>query len=384
MRMLASNQRFATVFALSIVLSWAIEFNTSAIAGWGDDIARFVDSDVPTLTREYAEQHLQKIWSDAFKAPAVQAGELQMQIAQRVGKLKFPTAEMVIDVPTSIEAAKNLDAAFVTLRFDQMRLEEVGRQISAMSDACDRPSVYANEVIQIVGSMPLANVSQPDRPAYFILWDPTWVSTVISVVYDLINFSEDKRQRDTADEALRRLPRRIVGKDWVANRSREICREVRSASERALKAYQENLQSYAAHLNEFESRLWGVYNRIEPVLSKASLDDVRKRSGIWSLAVVRAHSLVSSRLLQDLEYAKNEIDLLKRSVTNSSGCSVSTASVEELEDAIIELKGQISVASRRSQLNRTSERLQEIAAFLELESRNIPNLYRMANSRGCQ
>lgn len=381
MRIQVRKLRFLTFLAL-LVLS-VIQFDAPALAGWGDDIASFVDNDVPSLTREYAEQHLHKIWSDAFKAPAAQAGELQLQISQRVSKMNFPMADTAIDIPTAVAAAKDLDAAFVILSFDQMRLAEVSRQIDAMNVACDTHSIYANEVIQMVGSMPLANVSNPDRPQYILLWDPSWVSTVISVVYNLINYSEDKKQRDLADEALKRLPSRIVSKDWVINRSREICRKVRNSTETALKAYQESLHSYAAHLDGFERRLWGVYHRIEPVLSKASLEEVRKQSGIWALAVEKAHSLASSRLLQDLEYAKNEIELLKVAAGNSGGCASGISAVEEFEDALIELKLQINVVGRHSQLKRTSERLEEIGDFLKLELSNIPDLYRTAKSRGC-
>lgn len=381
-RFVSKRRQFIHVLMLAFSIG---VFVADAQAEWDDDIVKFVDHDVPVLTKTYAEKELKKRWIDAFLAPVIQAGGLQTEIVRRVEVLKFPEVSAKLKVSEAVEILKAIDFSLAALHFDQSRLANTIAQLKSLEDACEKPSVFANEVIQSVGSLALSNVSLPDRPGFYVVYfgDPYAVSTIISATYSIIQWAQDKDRRERAQSAMDRLPARIVSSQWVSDRSQQLCRETRADRANSLGALRKNLVSFAEQLYAYESRLWKTYRRIEYVLREAAFTDVLERSGSWSAEVTRSQNLASSQILVDLELSLNEINGLEQTASSANGCLLGISSVETYEDALIELKSQVAALLLQPQLPRVSARLAEVQILLDKTFPSLALQYVAARNRGC-
>lgn len=356
-----------------------------AHADWAGDIEHFVDNDVPQLTKKYVEDDLKKRWLDAYLSPFAETIKLQMEIADRVNNRRVPKIDGQVDVRQAIEILRSIDVNLASLRFDQSRLEHLSMILDRLHNSCDDPAIYGGNAIASLGTLAISNVTLPDRFQFILVWfgDPYFISTAISAVYSIVNWDQDKHRRKRASEALERIPRQVASAEWTIPRSREICKEVLSLRSDALKRYKASIEKYQEALNDYQKAQWTTYHHLEVTLGEAAFIDVFQRAGIWKQEVARAQRLASASLLIDLELAKNEIHLLQIRAAKANSCRAGIVSIEVFEDALVELRAQLTVYLNRPQLPETAKRLADTLEWLNLQTSKPQVFYTAAKGRQC-
>lgn len=377
------NKILGLIFA-SITLVIPIEKSCSEDLGtdWAGVIEDFVDKKVPLLTEAYARADLNKRWLDAFSAPFSSVSMLQEDIVRRAAIPGFKLPER-LDLSTAIESITLVQLKLASIRYDQARLEELEMELTNLALSCNNPNVVGNMAISSLGGLAIGNVSLPNGPQYIIMWDPTWYSTIASIIYDAYAFFDDDSKRKRAQSAIDRLPSKLIQPHRVGEISKEICESSYFERKESIVNYVQSVRLFESRLRVSENYYWGAYKHIEAYLSSATYYDVLEKAGILRLEVEQSQNRASAKLLLDLEIARNEIRLLEVSAIGGNSCRSSIADIEYYEDALIELEMQINALQRVFQLSETLTRLTEIHHEVIYKKGLLAKIYQQARSKKC-
>lgn len=373
--------------------SWLLAFalvvvpcSTALANDWADDLETFVDDKVPQITRDYADAALRKMWVDAYTAPLADISSLQLEIAQRLPDQALPAFGADNAAADTIAVARVLDVNIAQVRFDRARLDALDKQLATLREACEKPEIYSSETLRQLGALALGNVMLPDGPKYGIIWlgDPYFISTIVSLVVDLVLWSQDKDMRERAHAALDRLPAQVAAPAWVAIRSKATCQEVRRTRLTALDHYARAVAGYKMLLANQESAYLAAQAKLDTILLSRRYDSIRKAQGVDTAELDKAQRSWSSGLLVDLELALNEVRTLGKAAANGGGCRKGVARVEAYEDAVLELKAQLGRIAEERHPRVVSDRFATVGKGLEKRIADLPVLYARAKTAPCE
>lgn len=372
------------LLALAFACSAAAHANDDFGSDWAGVLEDFVDKRIPELTRNYAEQDLRKRWLDGFHAPFTSVSVLQEDIVRH---LAVTGARAAASAPLTTERAlghlQALQLDLAVVRYDLSRLNQADEELANLLSSCTNESVVGSRAISSVGGISIANVTLPDGPFYILLWDPTWISTIFSVVYDVWAWWDDDSKRKRARKALDRIPERTISSAQAVEISRDVCTSLLAERRPSIEVYRKHVASYRGTLEKQEAIYWDAYRDLERYFSAAAFNDVLARAGIWKTEVTRSQDVGSARLLLDLEIALNELRQLEVAAGSASSCRAGISVVEEYEDALIELQGQLKVFATVPQLPPVAARMTQVGTLLADKATAVPQYFAAAKVRPC-
>lgn len=369
----------ALLVALASHNSNADDFGTD----WARVLENFIDKKIPRLTRDYAENDLKKRWLDAFLGPLTRVSIIQDDIVRRVNISSHGQTHEKLDVATAIQMLKDLQLDLAVLRFDLARLSEVKNELVNLSGSCDNDAIIGSNAIASVGTLSIGNIALADGPYYFILWDPSLISTIVSVIYDFVAWLDDDSKRKRALKALDRMPSKIYSAGEAVSLSRKICKEIYLERAQSIDDYLFSVQAYRQALEKQEATYWATYKEIEFYLSSAAFTEVLSRAGIWQEEVRQSQSVASAHLLLDLELANNELRGLKTAAISSNSCRDGIIKIELYEDALVELQVQLKEYRKLEQLPEVTARMKQVQENVNHQLATLPKIFSTARDRKC-
>jgi hypothetical protein len=99
--------------------------------------------------------------------------------------------------------------------------------------------------------------------------------------------------------------------------------------------------------------------------------------------VLRSQDVGSARLLLDVEIALNEVRQLESTAAGAGSCRQGIGAVEEYEDALVELAGQLKVFRDVKQLPEVSARMAQVDSLIAGKRSNIATYFASAKGRSC-
>ena len=156
------------------------------------------------LTRAYVESDLNARWLSFFIAPGAQINALEEEIIRRLGAVALPMVTAApLDETGVLAALFALDNHLANLRYDQSRLRAAAHSIDLVLAACENRSAYANQAITSIGSLAIGNVTMPEANlSLIIFYDPSYITTVVSVLWDDIVLIIELEKRSRARAAI--------------------------------------------------------------------------------------------------------------------------------------------------------------------------------------
>jgi len=381
-------------------------------ANWGDLASNFVDSEVPSLSRNYASAHLTEVWNQSLVEADANAVVASKELADQIEE----PADVRVDDLNGLSAAVLLD------RFNQadalvghmittgIQVQELEAQSRSPESICGDRALFFSRGLGAVGVIGPFSAIAPSLGGQRGAWTIGVSFTIdtddgsgnngqggtsgneilqsfvqaAQVVGDLFSKSQTEQQNETLDDAIARLPQRALQPDYAFALSQQVCSDA-ATSEADL--HNEATAAVGTLSPLLTSRLHNAVlrrNLIASYLRPLELQQFLMSTGVAAELTTMQQEVIDGEVSTQVEVLLKSVQRSAEIFVAQTQCMPKLQASEDLEDAAAEARAQLTVFKGAVSAKDDVDRIQSAIVTMTKIKNEMPGLRKSASESLCK